>query len=97
MPRVQHIDTSAGTYTPTEHTGLVLPLLVVVCSCGLFLRGAATHEKVLGSGRNKKFMLALPGSEPLSPAIGKMLLRSMPGPESVLAEAFFEGAINNGM
>lgn len=65
MPRVQHTDKSAGNvYTPTEHTGLVLPLLVVVCCCGLFLRAAATHEKVMGSGRNKKFMLALPGSEP---------------------------------
>jgi hypothetical protein len=42
-------------------------------------------------------MLARPGSEPFSPTIGKMLLRSVPGPESVLAEAFFEGAINNGI
>src|SRR5262245_89058 len=80
--RVQHIVKSAGTFTPTEHTSFVLPLLVVVCSCGLFLRGAATHEKVPGSGRNKKFMLACPAASLCLRQSEKILLRSMPGPES---------------
>jgi hypothetical protein len=99
MPRVQHIDKSAGTFTRPPSTRVcVLPLLVVVCSCGLFLRGAGTHEKVLGSGRNKKFMLALPRSEPFLRQSEKCFYDQCRGRNlSWQEEAFFEGAISNGI
>src|SRR5262245_7226409 len=67
--------------------------------CGLFLWSVPPWGRNARKGtrfrQEQKIYACLPGGEPLSPAIGKMLLRSMPGPESVLAEAFFEGPINN--
>jgi hypothetical protein len=50
----------------------------------------------MGSGRNKKIMLALPGSEPFLLQSEKAFTIKA-GAESALAEAFFEGAINNGI